>query len=289
MPLRHAPMAQSVTPLASKVPFNERRFAPVIHHVIASWPDRLAAVDGATPGIAMIGSVDGSWLLAPCGAGVDAAAIEDRVEHYMVRDVILITSSPALTSKQAEAARRIAHKTLAGPCGMSILGSCPDGAAITPSDYESLRGMVGQALCRLQDSALVPITASQHTIARGEVIGRDEDAVTLLAAYSPRTAASPLMLVGSIAVRVIETSGGYLLLPGSCVSFGPSFRSADAERKSRVLEDIHAGLLLPGPTGAYKLRHPRRFASLEAVAHYCQGNTLARDAKWQRLDPQVPS
>lgn len=60
--------------------------------------------------------------------------------------VMLITATPALTPERADAALRIVYKTLTGVCGLPVLGPCPDGAAIGPSDYIALRDMAGAAL-----------------------------------------------------------------------------------------------------------------------------------------------
>lgn len=92
--------------------------------------------------------------------------------------------------------------------------------------------------------------------------GRDQAAAALLTGYAPLTSASPLSLVGTVPARVIETAGGYVLLPGSFVTLNPAFGNADPERASCGLEDIHASVLVPGPRWTY----PKSFATLHEAA-----------------------
>ncbi|QDZ11603.1 hypothetical protein [Devosia ginsengisoli] len=276
----HAPLAPSDLPAH---PLAHLPFEPVVERLTAKWPQHRAALLSASPGFALIASVDGNWLLAPCGPDADPAVIEGRIERYMINRFILITGAPTLTIAQAAAARRIAHQTLSGPAAMPILGPCPAGAAVGPSDYAALRIMVGMALHRLHDEGVLPAQAAPRQLETGVVTAADAAAAAALAAFNP-IAASPLRLEGDLHVRVVEVVGGYVLLPGSCIDLAAS---GGAERISRLLEDSHAGLLLAQQGGIYWLQQPIGFATLEAIAIYCLGDRAASEARWHWMT-EVP-
>lgn len=270
------PLASSDLPAHPAPSVEPVQFEPVVERLVAKWPQHRAALLSASPGFALIAGVHGNWLLAPCGPDADPAVIEGRIERYMINHFILITGAPALTTAQAAAARRIAHQTLSGPGAMPILGPCPAGAAIEPSDYTALRAMVGTALRHLHDEGFLPTQIAPGQLETGAVAASDAAAAAALAAYNP-IAASPLRLEGDVHVRVVEVVGGYVLLPGSYIDLAAG---GDAERISRLLEDSHAGLLLAQQGGIYWLQQPIGFATLDTIALYCLGNDAAPKAQW---------
>ncbi len=276
----HAPLAPSDLPAR---PLEHLPFEPVVERLSAKWPQHRAALLSASPGFALIASVDGNWLLTPCGPDTDTAVIEGRIERYMINRFILITGAPALTIAQAAVARRIAHQTLSGPAALPILGPCPAGAAVEPSEYAALRTMVGTALRRLHDEGILPAKASPEQLEAGARAAADTAAAAALAAFNP-IAASPLRLEGDLHIRVLEVVGSYVLLPGSCIDLAAG---GDAERASRLLEDSHSGLLLAQENGIYWLQQPIGFVSLDAIAVYCLGNHAAPEARWHWMT-EVP-
>ena len=279
-----APLAPSPLPApAATDPVGTMAFEPILDPLTGKWPQHRAALLAAAPGFALIGSSAGNWLLVPCGPGTDILEIEGRIERYMVQRMALVTAAPALTIDQAAAARRIAYRTLSGPCALPLLGPCPAGAAVEPMDYAALHVMVGTALCRLQQQAFLPAGLSPEHLEAGALAVPDPAAATAMAAYNP-LASSPVRLLGHLQVRVVEVVGGYILMPGSSID-----RMADGSprRASRLLEESHAGLLVPDGPGRYRLQHPAAFASLDAIAGYCLGERRARRARWHWMTERV--
>ena len=251
-------------------------FEPILDPLTGKWPQHRAALLAAAPGFALISSSAGNWLLVPCGPGTDILEIEGRIERYLVRRIVLVTAAPALTIDQAAAARRIAYRTLSGPCALPLLGPCPAGAAVEPMDYAALHVMVGTALRRLQQQAFLPASLSPEHLEAGALAVPDPAAATAMAAYNP-LASSPVRLLGPLQVRVVEVVDGYILMQGSSID-----RMADGspQRASRLLEESYAGLLVPDGPHHYRLQHPATFSSLGAIAGYCLGERRARRARW---------
>jgi|GEM_PF-6630357 len=262
---------------ASSGSHSDLHYEPIVKQLKGRWPEHRAVIAAAPPGIVLIGSADGSWLLSTCGPGLDPLRIEERIEGFMTKLLFVITGTPGLYPYQADAALRMAYNTLSGPCGMTLLGPRPEGAAVSYIEYRALRRMVGAALRALRSH--LPTHASPDEIEAGELQLPDKAALDLLARYNP-LGYSPLVLEHQLRVHAAEVGGGYLLLPGSavCLHVGGS-----DSRISLLLEHMHADILQPGPDYDYSLRQPIVFTSLQAMATYCAGEKSGQSAKWRRI------
>ena len=280
----NAPQAPAYPPAPTIAGTAAQTFSLRLKSVEGRWPLHREALLAATPGFAIIARNDGQWLIAPCGPHIDPTEIDGRLERYMIEHFVLVTAAPALTIDQADAAHRIAHRTLAGPAGIAVLGPCPDGAAVTMPDYVALRALVGDALEHLQADGILETPAAAEHLETGEIVGPDAAAVAALANYNP-LAATVRVLTSPLRVRAVEVVGGYVLLEGSCVDLTADQAPA---RSSTLLEQLHGGVLVEQQDGTCRLNHPLAFPSLKAMAGYCLGSVEANAARWDWLADDWP-
>jgi hypothetical protein len=280
----NAPLAPARPPAPIAASPDSQKFALRLKQVVGKWPLHRTALLTATPGFAIIARNDGKWLIAPCGPHIDPTEIDGRLERYMIGHFIVVTAVPELTINQADAARRIVHRTLTCPAAMPVLGPCPDGAAVPMPDYIALRSLVGAALEHLHAVGVLDTPAAADQLETGDIVGPDVAAVAALADYNA-LAATVRVLTSPLRVHAVEVIGGYVLLKGSCVDLTAD---QDPARSSTLLEHIHGGLLEAQQDGTCRLNHPLAFSSLEGMAHYCLGSLEASTARWDWLADDWP-